>query len=174
MTWSKVNGLAHEKPVNGLFANSPFYGPLTYGPLGPKGNWPNNVMWAVEYNTSPFHFRPMYGPRHLSAHMRPSYLSALYRPTVTLAHNEQYFSLYPLTARDLHGPFPACVSFRPIDGPYVLGLLFVPGLLPARYWPVPLMGQIRPMARVGPLLACSPNGPNPAHGKSRPVTGPFP
>src|SRR3954470_21849205 len=84
LTWSKVNGLAHEKPVNGLFANSPFY-----GPLGPKGNRHNNVMWAVEYNTSPFHFRPMYGPGRLSAHMRPSYLSAHYRPTVTLAHNEQ-------------------------------------------------------------------------------------
>ena len=89
LTWSKVNGLAHEKPVNGLFANSPFYDPLTYDPLGPKGNRPNNVMWAVEYNTSPFHFRPMYGPRRLSAHMRPSYLLAHYRPTVTLAHNEQ-------------------------------------------------------------------------------------
>ena len=89
LTWSKVNGLAHEKPVNGLFANSPFYGPLTHGPLGPKGNRPNNVMWAVEYNTSPFYLRPVYGPRRLSAHMRPSYLSALYRPTMTLAHNEQ-------------------------------------------------------------------------------------
>ena len=33
------------------------------------------------------------------------------------------------------------------------------------------MGQIRPMARVGPLLACYPNGPNSAHGKSRPVSG---
>ena len=33
LTWSKVNELAHEKPVNGHFANSPFY-----GPLGPKGN----------------------------------------------------------------------------------------------------------------------------------------
>ena len=27
------------------------------------------------------------------------------------------------------------------------------------------------MARVGPLLACYPNGPNSAHGKSRPVSG---
>ena len=33
------------------------------------------------------------------------------------------------------------------------------------------MGQIWPMARVGPLLTCSPNGPNLAHGKSRPVSG---
>ena len=63
-------------------------------------------------------------------------------------------------ARDLHGLFPARVSFRPIDGPYVLGLLFGPRLLPARYWPVPLMGQIWPLARVSPLLACYPNGPN--------------
>ena len=93
---------------------------------------------------------------------------------VKLARNEQYFSLYPLTARDLHGPFPARVSFRPIDGPYVLGLLFGPRLLLARYWPVPLTGQIWPMARVGPLLACYPNGPNSAHGKSRPVTGMLP
>ena len=74
LTWSKVSGLAHEKPSNGLFANSPFYGPVTHGPLGPKGNRPNNIMWAVEYNTSPFHFLPMYDPRRLSAHMRPSYL----------------------------------------------------------------------------------------------------
>ena len=74
-------------------------------------------------------------------------------------------------ARDLHGPFPARVSFQPIDGPYVLGLLFDPRLLPARYWPIPLMGQIRPMERVGPLLAYYPNGPNSAHGKSRPVSG---
>ena len=27
------------------------------------------------------------------------------------------------------------------------------------------------MARVGPLLACYPNGPNSAHGKSQPVSG---
>ena len=92
-------------------------------------------------------------------------------------------------ARDLHGPFPARVSFLPIDGPFVLGLLFGPRLLPARCWPVPLMGQfrpmarvilllacslmgqIRPMARVGLFLACYPNGPNSAHGKSRPVSG---
>ena len=74
-------------------------------------------------------------------------------------------------ARDLHGPFPARVSSRPIDGPYVLGLLFGPRLLPAHYWPAPLMGQIGPMARVGPLLACYPNGPNSAHGNSRPVSG---
>ena len=62
LTWSKVSGLAHEKPVNGLFANSPFYSPVTRIPLGPNGNRPNNVMWAVEYNTRPFHFRPKYGP----------------------------------------------------------------------------------------------------------------
>ena len=71
LTWSKDSGLAHEKPVNGLFANSPFYGSVTHGPSGPTRNRPNNVMWAVEYNASPFHFRPMYGPRRLSAHMRP-------------------------------------------------------------------------------------------------------
>ena len=46
---------------------------------------------------------------------------------------------------DSHGPFPARVSFRPIDAPYVLGLLFGPPLLSARYWTVPLMGQIRPV-----------------------------
>ena len=40
---------------------TPVYGPLTHGPLGPKGNRPNNVMWAVEYNTSPFHFWSIYG-----------------------------------------------------------------------------------------------------------------
>ena len=32
------------------------------------------------------------------------------------------------------------------------------------------MGQIRPMARVGLVLACYPNGPNLDHGKSRPVS----
>ena len=62
LTLSKGGGPAHGKPVNGLFAYSPFYDPLTHDPLGPKGNRLNNVMWAVEYNTSPFHFRPMYGP----------------------------------------------------------------------------------------------------------------
>ena len=56
-------------------------------------------------------------------------------------------------ARDLHGPFPVRVSFRPIDGPYVLGLLFGPRLLPARYWHVPLMGQIQPVVTVGPFVA---------------------
>ena len=56
-------------------------------------------------------------------------------------------------ARDLHGPFPARVSFRPIDGPYVLGLLFGAQLLPTRYCLVPLMGQIRPMVRIGPFVA---------------------
>ena len=77
-------------------------------------------------------------------------------------------------SRDLHGQFPARVSFRPIDGTYVLVLLFGPRLLPARYWSIPLMGQIRPMSRVSPLLACSTNGPNSADGKSRPVTGLLP
>ena len=90
LTWSKVSGLAHGKPSNGIYAYSSFYDPVTHSPLGPSRNRPNNIMWAIEYNTSPFHFQPMYGPRRLSAHMRPSYLSALYRPTVTLAHNEQF------------------------------------------------------------------------------------
>ena len=37
---------------------------------------------------------------------------------------------------------------------YVLGLLSGPRLLPAYYWPVTLMGQIRLVERVGPFLAC--------------------
>ena len=95
-------------------------------------------------------------------------------------------------ARDLHGPFPARVSFQPIDGPYVLGLLFGPRLLPAHYWHVPLMGQIRPTARsarlwhVNPLRRFQPVlafslltahtflGSFPALDYFRPVTGLFP
>ena len=56
-------------------------------------------------------------------------------------------------AHDLHGPFPARVSFRPIDGPYVLGLLFGPRLLPARHWPFLLVGQIQPVVTIGPFAA---------------------
>ena len=50
LTWSKVSRPAHENPVNGLFAYSPIYSPVTHGPLGPTRNWPNSIMWAVEYN----------------------------------------------------------------------------------------------------------------------------
>ena len=54
-------------------------------------------------------------------------------------------------ARDLHGPFPARVSFWPTDGPYILGLLSGPRLLPAGYWPIPLMGRELPGHKMGYL-----------------------
>jgi hypothetical protein len=28
------------------------------------------------------------------------------------------------------------------------------GSFPAHYWPVPLVGQIRPVVRIGPFVAC--------------------
>ena len=71
LTWSKGGGPAHGKPVNGLFAYSPFtaanpapiYGLSELGPVASSG--PSNIIAAR------FNFRPMYGPWRLSAHMRP-------------------------------------------------------------------------------------------------------
>ena len=71
LTWSKGGGPAHGKPVNGLFAYSPFtpanpgpvYGLSELGPVASSG--PSNMIPAR------FHFWPMYGPRRLSAHMTP-------------------------------------------------------------------------------------------------------
>ena len=56
-------------------------------------------------------------------------------------------------AHDSHVPFLGRVSFHPTDSPYVLGILPDRRLLPARYWFVPLMGQIRLVVRIGPFVA---------------------
>src|SRR3954471_1562086 len=71
LTWSKGGGPAHGKPVNGLFAYSPFttrYAKARYalselGPVASSG--PSKLIPAH------FHFWPMYSPLRLSAHMRP-------------------------------------------------------------------------------------------------------
>ena len=76
-----------------------------------------------------------------------------------------------LTAHTFLGSFSALDYFRPITGLFPQWAKFGPSQESARYWHVPLIGQIWPMARVGPLLACYPNGPNSAHGKSWPVSG---
>ena len=72
---------------------------------------------------------------------------------VKLARNEQYITLYPLTARYSIGPFPAQVIFRPSQGPFILGLISSIRLLMARYCHFLLVGQIQPEVTVGPFVA---------------------
>ena len=71
---------------------------------------------------------------------------------VKLARNEQCITLYPLTARYSVGPFPAQVNFRPSEGPFILGLICSIQLLTARYCHFLLVGQIQPVATVGPFV----------------------
>ena len=59
-----------------------------------------------------------------------------------------------LTAHTFLGSFLALDYFRPITSMFPKWAKFGPWQESARYWPVTLMGQIRPMARVGPFLAC--------------------
>ena len=73
---------------------------------------------------------------------------------VKLAHNEQCITLYPLTPRYSVGSVPAHVIFQPSQGPFILGLISRIWLLTVRYWPVPLVGQIQPVATVGPFVPC--------------------
>ena len=72
---------------------------------------------------------------------------------VKLAHNEQCITLYQLTAHYSIGSFPARVTFRPSEGPLILGLISSIRLLTARYWPFLLVGQIQLMLTVGPFVA---------------------
>ena len=88
-----------------------------------------------------------------------------------MGHFQPVLAFGLLTAHTFLGSFPALDYFRPVTGLFPYWAKFGPWQESARYWPVPLMGQIRPMTRVGPLLASYPNGPNSAHGKSRPVSG---
>ena len=84
------------------------------------------------------------------------------RPFVTLgpltargetARNEQYITLYPLTAHYSIGLFPSQVIFRPSQGPFILGLISCIHLLSARYCHFLLVGQIQPVVTVGPFVA---------------------
>ena len=72
---------------------------------------------------------------------------------VNLARNEQCTPLYPLTAHYSICPFQACVTFRPSQGSFILGLISSIRLLTARYWPFLLVGQIQAVVTVGPLVA---------------------
>ena len=72
---------------------------------------------------------------------------------VKLARNERYIALYPLMAHYSIGSFPARVTFRPSEGPFILGLISNIRLLTARYWPFLLVGQIQPMVTIGPFAA---------------------
>ena len=69
------------------------------------------------------------------------------------ARNELCIALYPLAAHYSIGLFPARVTFRPSEGPFILGLISSIRLLTARYWPFLLVGQIQPVDTVGPFVA---------------------
>jgi len=69
------------------------------------------------------------------------------------ARNEQCIALYPLAAHYSIGSFPARVTFRPSQGPFILGLISRIRLLTVRDWSVQLVGQIQPMDTVGPFVA---------------------
>ena len=71
---------------------------------------------------------------------------------VKLARNEQCITLYPLTAHDSIGPFPAHVILRPSQGPFILGLICTIRLITARYCHFLLVGQIQPIVTVGPFV----------------------
>ena len=72
---------------------------------------------------------------------------------VKLARNEQYITLYPLTARYSIGPFPTQVIFRPSQGPFILGLICRIWLDIVRYSPVLFVGQIQPAGTFDPFVA---------------------
>ncbi len=69
------------------------------------------------------------------------------------AGNEQCIALYPLGAHYSIGSFPARVTFRLSQGPFILELIYNIQLLTARYWPFLLVGQIQPVDTVGPFVA---------------------
>ena len=62
-------------------------------------------------------------------------------------------------ARDLHGPFPAHVIFRPSQSPFILGLFSSIHLLKAHYYHFLLVGQIQPFVTVGPFVVGLSVGP---------------
>ena len=68
------------------------------------------------------------------------------------ARNEQGIALYPLVAHYSIGPFAARVTFRPSQGPFILGLISSIRLLMARYCHFLLVGQIQPVVTVGPFV----------------------
>ena len=72
---------------------------------------------------------------------------------VKRARNEQFITLYPLTAHYSIGPFLAQVIFRPSQCPFILGLISSIRLLTARYCHFLLVGQIQPLVTVGPFVA---------------------
>ena len=71
---------------------------------------------------------------------------------VKLARNEQCIALYPLAAHYSTGSFLARVTFRPSEGPFILGLICSIRLLTARYCNFLLVGQIHPVVTVGPFV----------------------
>ena len=71
---------------------------------------------------------------------------------VKLARNEQCITLYPLTARDSVGLFPAQVNFWPSEGPFILGLICSIRLLTTRYCHFLVVGQIQLVVTVGPFV----------------------
>ena len=73
---------------------------------------------------------------------------------VKLARNEQCITLYPLTTHYSIGPFATHVTFRPSQGPFILGLISSIHLLTARHCHFLLVGQIQLVVIVGPLVPC--------------------
>ena len=68
------------------------------------------------------------------------------------ARNEQCTTLYPLAAHYSIGLFPTRLTFRPSQGPFILGLISSIRLLTARYCHFLLVGQIQPVVTVGPFV----------------------
>ena len=75
-----------------------------------------------------------------------------YESVVKPIRNEQFITLYPLTAHYSIGLFPARVTFRPSQGPFILGLISSIQLLTARYCHFLLVVQIQPVVKVGPFV----------------------
>ena len=71
---------------------------------------------------------------------------------VKLARNEQWITLYRLTARYSVGPFPDHVIFWPSQSPFILGLISNILLLAARYYHFLLVGQIQPVVTISPFV----------------------
>ena len=86
-------------------------------------------------------FQPMLAFDLLMVHT----LLGSFRPLITSG---------PLLACSPNGPNSAHGKSQPVTGMFPKWAKFGPWQESARYWPVTLMGQIRPMARVGPFLAC--------------------
>ena len=72
---------------------------------------------------------------------------------VKLARNEQCITLYPLAGHYSIGSFPDRVTFRPSQGPFILGLISSIRLLSARYCHFLLVGQIQPVVTISLFVA---------------------